>query len=145
MLSLYILVVMFVLTIVCSNPSSSYISTMVDFTIPTEQLIQDQPISTNQIIPNINIFSPILSLTSHLCPAKRRVPTCAGDYDPLPPPFSAELKSLVARLLAVDPQQRLGLAEALKEEAHSRRCAAVGRCGASVVTLGVRKVTMMVG
>ena len=40
-----------------------------------------------------------------------------GDYDPLPSHFSLELKSLVARLLAVDPEQRLNLAEALKEEA----------------------------
>eukprot|EP00434_Breviolum_minutum_P024451 symbB.v1.2.021594.t1/scaffold1874.1/size97541/2 len=40
----------------------------------------------------------------------------AGDYDPLPSHFSLELKSLVSRLLAVDPEQRLNLAEALKEE-----------------------------
>lgn len=44
-----------------------------------------------------------------------------GDYDPLPKHFSLELKSLVSRLLAVDPEQRLNLAEALKEEAPKRK------------------------
>jgi serine/threonine protein kinase len=34
----------------------------------------------------------------------------------LPEHFSPELKSLVARMLAVDPQQRLTLSEALKED-----------------------------
>eukprot|EP00913_Durusdinium_trenchii_P010836 g10165.t1 len=40
----------------------------------------------------------------------------SGEYEPLSSVFSAELHQLVARMLAVDPHQRLNLADALQEE-----------------------------
>ena len=62
-----------------------------------------------------------LKQNSHLVRSGDGLCLGGGDYDPLPSHFSLELKSLVSRLLAVDPEQRLNLAEALKEEAQRKR------------------------
>ena len=63
---------------------------------------------------------PDIPLLSHNPTTQARQPNThpptRGEYEALPEHFSPELKSLVARMLAVDPQQRLTLSEALKED-----------------------------